>query len=61
MGNRLHDITIKQNGIMNKVKVTVDGMEIKGLTDVNYSESVDYPAKITIAFYVGTLNVDKEE
>jgi hypothetical protein len=62
--NLLHDVTIKQGkstGSVQSVNVTVDGMEIKGLTDVNYSASVDYPTKITLEFFVGTLNVDKEE
>lgn len=57
----LHDVTIKQDKSMNGVKVTIDGTEIKGLTDVNYSASVDYPPKVTIEFYVGTLNIDKED
>lgn len=58
----LHDVVIKQNKSSNRVNVMIDGMEIKGLTDVSYSASVvdDLP-KVTIEFYAGSLNADKED
>ena len=56
---QLHDVNISQN--VRVTTVTVDGLKIKGLTDVNYSASVGCPSKVTIEFYVGNLNVDEEE
>jgi hypothetical protein len=64
MRNQLHDVTINQgkpNGKISNVEVTIDGTEIKGITEVNYSAAVDYPAKVTIEFYTGTLNVEMED